>query len=136
MDFILNNQRINLERAVFNRVAPIQTSNGFKVIVSDEVKDLRVGNGDVEFKYVRNVRLDPNALFVVSVEFLYKATFDESLPRDKVEKTITKEIELVINRTTMPSVASQIVANLTAINGGAPLVVNPSFVRATKGENI
>lgn len=134
MDFLLNNQRINLEKVVFTRIAPVQATSNFKIVVLDEIKDLKVGNSDVEFKYLRSVKLDPNALFAVNVEFIYKATFDEALPRDKVEKTINRDIELIVNRTTMPSVASQIIANLTAVNGGAPLVVNPSFVKIAKEE--
>lgn len=120
---------MNLENAIFNRVPPAQANGELNVLLEDRVDNIKVGLGEVEFNYIRNVKLNPYSLFDITLTFLYKATFDESFSKEKVEEALKKNIEEVVNKTTMPAVASQIIANLTSVNGGAPLVVVPVFVK-------
>lgn len=126
----LNEQKIFMSRVSFERKNDLKGQ--FRIVAKDEIKDLFINEKEISLTYKRHVKLDPEALFDITVEFNYSAQFDakssESLKASNFkisEDTIIK----IIEGATIPQNASLVISNLTFINGGNPLITPPSFCK-------
>ncbi len=129
----LINQKMALAKIAFSRFELSLTQP--KLIVKDSIKNIVVNGLNFSFSYVREARFEPNSFFDISIEFVYSATIQrESLNTLQNEGKVfdTNYIEelakKIVNNTPLAAYASTIIANSTSINGGSPLVTQPSFI--------
>lgn len=129
----LINQRIALNYVCFKRHETSSVKP--KLYIKDSIENIRVCGKNFSFDFRRKAYFDPDSFFTIEVVFIYLAELsDDSLKSIEEEKKIfdaeyVKSIAIkIINNTTIPSHASVVIANNTAINGAAPLVTQPSFI--------
>ena len=123
----LINQKMTLIKVVFEKKN--NQVGQFQVNTQDSIDNLSINEDGISFNYSRHVSLIPEALFDIEVMFNYSARFDQKsidILREKDFKLENKAIKTIISNTIMPQTASMIISNLTVINGGNPLVTQPS----------
>lgn len=126
----LINQRISLERVVFEKKSFVQSS--LKVVINDNIQNINVADQNISFEYHRLATLEPSSLFVVEVIFSYSSKIDDESFKNMKEsnkKLSNNDFIGIINNTNLPQTASMIIANLTIVNGGNPLITPPMFVK-------
>ena len=127
------NQKMSLEEANFKRLP--QSKGQLKALITDEILDFNLVGNKISFKYKRTVKVDPESLFNVFVLFSYESEItEESLNALKELNNFNKEYlesraNKMIESTSLCAVASQIITNLTAINGNHPFISPPIFIK-------
>ena len=129
-NLILINQKMTLTKVLFRRKS--NQIGHFQVNTDDSIDNLVIDEQGINFDYTRHVSLVPEALFDVEVVFNYSARFDQKTI--DYLKTIDFKLEKkaifnIVSNTIMPQMASMIISNLTVINGGNPLVTQPTVVK-------
>ena len=136
MNKMLNlvNQRIALNSVEFQRFEKAPTNSN--IIVEDEICDLSVKGTSISMVFKRRAFFKPDSLFSVSVSFIYCGDISEESLADleKEEKVfdlsfVSPLAEKIINGTTIPAHASLLISQCTALNGAAPLVTPPAFIK-------
>ncbi len=129
----LINQKMALANISFSRFESSLTQP--KLIVKDSVRNVAINGLDFSFSYVREARFEPTSFFDITIEFIYKATIQrESLIvlQNEGRTFDTEYVEdlarKIVNNTPLAAHASTIIANITSVNGGSPLVTQPSFI--------
>ena len=126
------NQRISLERTYFEKLPRLQEQP--KAVLDDEVIDFKLNNNRISFYFKRTLRAEPESIYKIYVLFSYESEIAadsiESLSKSGLlnEKFLMEKAPKIINSTSMCGVASQIIANITAINGGHPFIAPPVFI--------
>lgn len=126
----LINQRIALENVSFTKKEFLQSS--LKVVVHDEISEIKANSQDISFLFKRKVTLDPISVFEVEVCISYSSRIsDESYKLMLDDKKVLTHDDFVkiVNNTNIPQTASMIISNLTAVNGGNPLITSPIFIK-------
>lgn len=126
----LINQRIALENVIFVKKAFLQPS--LKVVVKDEIGEIKINNQDISFVFKRKATLDPISVFEVDVCISYSSRISDDsykLMLDDKKTLVHDDLVKIINNTNIPQTASMIISNLTAVNGGNPLITAPVFVK-------
>lgn len=129
----LINQIIALERANYSRLP--MTKSKASAIIKDEILDFQFTKPTISFIFRRSVSVQPESFFQVSVEFSYKADLSQA-SMEELDKNgnLTKEfleghLQKIASNTNICAVASNIVSNLTAVNGNNPVVTPPLFIK-------
>ena len=129
----LINQAIALEKAQFVRLQQIKSKAS--AVIKDEILDFNFQIPYLSFIFRRSLKIQPESFFEVSVEFSYRAEISQN-SIEELEKNgnLTKEffgrqLEKIAENTNMIAVASNIISNLTSINGNHPVVTPPLFVK-------
>ena len=129
----INNQKISLENVSFERLG--RPSAQPKAIINDEILDFSLIGNKISFKYKRILEVIPSSIYKVSVLFSYESEIiTESIELLKANNQFTKEYlesraAKMVESTSLCAVASQIISNLTAINGNRPFISPPVFIK-------
>ena len=123
----LDNQRIALESVDFKRIP--KSSENSKPFLEDKILDFVIDDDSVFILYERTFYAVPASIMNLSIKFTYRASFNkektEFLSESEDKESIARKI---IKNTNICSVASLVIANITSINSGNPLVTPPMFI--------
>lgn len=127
------NQKISLDEAQFKRLPPAKIPA--RAVLLDEILDFNLKGNTIGFKYKRLLKVDPESIYQVFVSFSYESEISEesavvlrSAGKFNVEY-LKEKAPSIAESTQLCSVASQIISNLTSINGGRPFISPPVFIK-------
>lgn len=123
-------QRLYMSKVLFERRDDMPGS--FQIVAKDVIENVNIDENGLTFKYSRHVSLKPEALFDITIEFIYSAKFDSKsleIMANKNFKLSDKALQNIAVNSTMPQNASLIISTLTHMNGGNPLITPPNFCK-------
>lgn len=123
-------QKIYMSKVTFERKQDLP--GNFQVVVDDRISDVLINEEGISLRYIRHVSLKPEALFDISVEFMYSSKFEQKsleIIKNKKFELDTATLQKIVVNSTMPQNASLIISTLTHINGGNPLITPPNFCK-------
>lgn len=124
--YFLAERRIVLENVNYETTRPAQGSSQFKLGVKDTIVAQLMGDAGVKVTFNRTLRFEPEGPFVLSVSFGVMLVFNPGTKGEIDWHTIDIADEFKKNCPAlvqqMSAKAALIVAEITAVNGGVPII--------------
>lgn len=124
--YFLAERRIVLDNVSYETTKPTPGTSQFKLGVKDTIVAQVIGQAGVKATYNRMLKFDPDGPFVLSVSFAVMLVFNPGT-RDEIDwhtidvaDEFKKNCPLLVQQ--MSAKAALIVAELTAANGGVPII--------------
>ncbi|MGN1409805.1 MAG: hypothetical protein ACI4XJ_06470 [Eubacteriales bacterium] len=124
--YFLAERRIMLENVNYETTRPVQAQGQFKLGVKDTIVAQVLGQAGVKATYNRTLRFDPEGPFVLSVSFAVMLVFNPGTRGEidwhtiDVAEEFKKNCPALIQQ--MSAKAALLVAEITAANGGVPII--------------
>lgn len=124
--YFLAERRIVLENVSYETQRPAQTQGQLKLGVKDTILAQLVGQAGVKVTYNRTLRFDPEGPFTLSVSFGVMLVFNPGTRGEidwtkiDVAEEFKKNCPALVQA--MMAKAALLVAEITAANGGAPII--------------
>lgn len=124
--YFLAERRIVLDNVSYETTRPTQGTQQFKLGVKDTIVAQIIGDAGVKATYNRTLRFDPEGPFVLSVSFAVMLVFNPGTKGEidwhtiDIASEFKKNCPVLVQQ--MSAKASLIVAELTAANGGVPII--------------
>ncbi len=124
--YFLAERRIVLDNVSYETTKPTPGTSQFKLGVKDTIVAQVIGQAGVKATYNRMLKFDPDGPFVLSVSFAVMLVFNPGT-RDEIDwhtidiaDEFKKNCPVLVQQ--MSAKAALIVAELTAANGGVPII--------------